>query len=81
MSQAKGLAATSESVETEESDLCDLVKHEEESVTGATELEEITGSMRGTRTAAVGIEPGVITESVDVGEEVSAGAAVLARAA
>ena len=83
LSQSKELAATLESVEIEEADSCDLVEHEKEIVTGkvAAGLEKIAGSMRAPRSWAVGIEPGVITETVGVVEEVSAGAAVLARAA
>ena len=80
--QTRGLATASKSVETEDSDSRDSVEHEDECVTEAvaTELKEFTGSVAASRTGAVGIEPGVITESVDV-EEVPAVAAVLARAA
>ena len=47
----------------------------------ATELDEFTGSVTATTSGAVGSEPAFITESVDVVELMSAGAAALARAA
>ena len=74
MSQARGLAAASDS---------DSVEHESECVTGAvaTELEELSVSVAASTTGAVGSEPDAITESVDVVEGMPAGAAVLARAA
>ena len=76
MSQVRGLATASDSDS-------DSVEHEVGSVTGAvaTELEEFTGSVAASTTGAVGSEPAVITESVDDVEGMSAGAAVLARAA
>ena len=72
MSQASGLAASSDSVE-----------HEVEGVTKAlaTELEVFTGSVAANSTGAVGSEPAVITKSVDVVEGMSAGSAALARSA
>ena len=76
MSQAKGLAAASDSDS-------DSVEHEVESVTDAlaTELEEFTVSVAANSTGAVCSEPAVITKSVDVVEGMSAGSAALARAA
>jgi hypothetical protein len=72
MSQARGLAAASDSFE-----------HESECVTGAvaTELEELSVSVLASTTGAVGSEPDDIIESVDVVEVMPAGTAVLARAA
>ena len=74
MSQARRLAAASVS---------DSVEYESEFVPGAvaTELEELSVSVVASTTGAVGSEPGAITESVDVAEVMSAGAAALARAA
>ena len=76
MSQARGLAAALNSYP-------DSVKHKVKSAMDAlaTVLEEITESVAATSTGAVGSEPVVITESVDVVEVMSAGAAALARAA
>ena len=74
MSQARGLAAASDS---------DSFEHESECVTGAvaTELEESLVSVVASTTGAVGSEPDAITESVDVVEVMPAGAAALARTA
>ena len=76
MSQARGLAAALNSNS-------DSIGHKVESATDAlaTVLEEITGSVAATSTGVVASEPDVITESVDVVEVMSAGAAALARAA
>ena len=65
LSQARWLAAASDS--------CDSVDPEVESVTEtlAIELEEFTGSAAATTTGAVGSEPNVITESVNVVEGMS----------
>ena len=59
------------------------MEDEVKSITEAVEneLDEFTRSVTPTTTGAVGSEPSVITESVDVVELMSAGAAALARAA